>query len=128
MLRETHPWSFAILGTVFALFVLFLYGPTLTITVLSFQGPTGGLVFPMQGVSTHWFGQVFQRQSIGDIGGSFDRSFKLGLIVMLLTVTISFLAGLAFRRRFVGAGALFYVAVASLIMPSVVVSLGIGAL
>ena len=128
MLRETHPRSFAILAVVFALFVLFLYGPTLTITVLSFQGPSGGLVFPMQGVSTHWFGQVFQRQSIGDIGGSFDRSLKLGLIVMLLTVTISFLAGLAFRRRFVGAGALFYIAVASLIMPSVVVSLGIGAL
>jgi putative spermidine/putrescine transport system permease protein len=128
MLRETHPRSFVILAAVFALFVLFLYGPTLTITVLSFQGPSGGLVFPMQGVSTHWFGQVFQRQSIGDIGGSFDRSLKLGLIVMLLTVTISFLAGLAFRRRFVGAGALFYIAVASLIMPSVVVSLGIGAL
>jgi putative spermidine/putrescine transport system permease protein len=128
MLRETRPRSFAILATVFALFVLFLYGPTLTITVLSFQGPTGGLVFPMQGVSTHWFGQVFQRQSIGDIGGSFDRSLKLGLLVMALTVTISFLAGLAFRRRFLGAGAVFYVAVASLIMPSVVVSLGIGAL
>jgi putative spermidine/putrescine transport system permease protein len=128
MLRETHPRSFVILAAVFALFVLFLYGPTLTITVLSFQGPSGGLVFPMQGASTHWFGQVFQRQSIGDIGGSFDRSLKLGLIVMLLTVTISFLAGLAFRRRFVGAGALFYIAVASLIMPSVVVSLGIGAL
>jgi putative spermidine/putrescine transport system permease protein len=128
MLRETRPRSFAVLATVFALFVLFLYGPTLTITVLSFQGSTGGLVFPMQGVSTHWFGQVFQRQSIGDIGGSFDRSLKLGLVVMLLTVTISFLAGLAFRRRFVGAGALFYIAVASLIMPSVVVSLGIGAL
>jgi putative spermidine/putrescine transport system permease protein len=128
MLRETRPRSFAVLATVFALFVLFLYGPTLTITVLSFQGPSGGLVFPMQGASTHWFGQVFQRQSIGDIGGSFDRSLKLGLIVMLLTVTISFLAGLAFRRRFVGAGALFYIAVASLIMPSVVVSLGIGAL
>jgi putative spermidine/putrescine transport system permease protein len=128
MLRETRPRSFAILATVFALFVLFLYGPTLTITVLSFQGPTGGLVFPMQGASTHWFGQVFQRQSIGDIGGSFDRALKLGLIVMVLTVTISFLAGLAFRRRFLGAGTLFYIAVASLIMPSVVVSLGIGAL
>lgn len=46
---------------------------------------------------------------------------------MLLTVSFSF-AGLAFRKRFLGAAALFYVAVASLIMPSVVVSLGIGAL
>ncbi len=128
MLRETHPKSFVLLAVLFALFVLFLYGPTITITVLSFQGPTGGLVFPMQGVSTYWFAQVFQPQSIGDIGGSFDRSLKLGLIVMLLTVTLSFLAGLGFRQRFAGASALFYVAVASLIMPSVVVSLGIGAL
>lgn len=128
MLRETHPRSFVLLGLLFALFVLFLYGPTLTITVLSFQGPSGGLVFPMQGVSTQWFGEVFKAQSIGDIGGSFDRSIKLGLIVMLVTVTLSFLAGLGFRKRFAGSGALFYVAVASLIMPSVVVSLGIGAL
>lgn len=128
MLREMHPRSFKVLAAVFALFVLFLYGPTLTITVLSFQGPTGGLVFPMQGVSLKWFGEVFQRQSIGDIHGSFQRSFKLGLIVMVLTVVIAFLAGLAFRQRFKGAAVVFYVAVASLIMPSVVVSLGIGAL
>ena len=37
------------------LFVLFLYGPTLTIVILSFQGPDGGLTFPMNGVSLHWF-------------------------------------------------------------------------
>ena len=80
----------------------------------------------MQGVSVHWFAQVFQPQSIGDIRGSFDRSLQLGLIVMLLTVVLSFLAGLAFRKRFTGSALLFYVVVASLIMPSVVVSLGIG--
>ena len=38
------------------------------------------------------------------------------------------LAGLAFRRRFVGATALFYLAVASLVVPSIIVSLGIGVL
>ena len=37
------------------LYVLFLYGPTITIVVLSFQGPEGGLTFPMNGVSLHWF-------------------------------------------------------------------------
>ena len=36
----------ALLG-VLGLFILFLYGPTLTILVLSFQGSDGGLTFPM---------------------------------------------------------------------------------
>lgn len=128
MLRETRPRSFVLLSIFFALFVLFLYGPTITITVLSFQGPNGGLVFPMQGVSLHWFAQIFKQQSIGDIHGGFSRSWRLGLIVMALTVVISFLAGLAFRKRFIGGGLLFYIVVASLIMPSIIVSLGIGAM
>jgi putative spermidine/putrescine transport system permease protein len=128
MTGERRPKSFYVLATVFALFVLFLYGPILTILVLSFQGRSGGLVFPMQGVSLYWFADLFRPQSIGDIWGSFGRSFKLGLIVLVLTVVLSFLAGLAFRHRFKGSTLLFYIVVASLIMPSVVVSLGIGAL
>jgi putative spermidine/putrescine transport system permease protein len=40
-------------------------------------------------------------------------------------VVLSLLAGLAFRKRFRGANLLFYVVVASLIVPSIVVSLGI---
>ena len=39
----------------FALFILFLYGPMISILVLSFQGPEGGLTFPMRGFSTFWF-------------------------------------------------------------------------
>src|SRR3954467_13083777 len=126
MLREAHPRSFAFLSAVFALFILFLYAPTATIVTLSFQGPEGGLVFPMRGSSLHWIANVFQPQSVGDIGGSFQRSIQLALVVAVLTVAVSFLAGLAFRRGFRGSGLLFYLVVASLIMPSVVVSLGIG--
>jgi putative spermidine/putrescine transport system permease protein len=124
---EARPRSFYVLATIFALFVLFLYGPIATIVILSFQGPEGGLVFPMRGFSVHWFADLFRPQSIGDIWGSFDRSLKLGLIVLVLTVVCSFLSGLAFRRRFFGGTLLFYIVVAGLIMPSVVVSLGIGA-
>src|SRR5919199_4458514 len=128
MLREAYPRSFAVLSLVFALFVLFLYAPTATIVTLSFQGPEGGLVFPMRGASLHWIGNVFEPQSVGDIGGSFQRSIQLALVVAILTVAVSFLAGLAFRLGFRGSGLLFYLVVASLIMPSVVVSLGIGSL
>ncbi|KAA0579529.1 ABC transporter permease [Azospirillum sp. B21] len=118
--------SFYLLAGFFALFVLFLYGPTATILILSFQGPEGGLTFPMNGVSLHWFRNLFEQQAVGDFGGSFRRSIALGLMVMVLTVLFSVLAGFAFRRRFRGSGALFYLAVASLIVPSILVSLGIG--
>ncbi len=128
MLRDAHPRTYKFLVGVFVIFVLFLYGPTLTIMVLSFQGPEGGLTFPMNGLSLHWFAEVFRQQSIGDIHGGFRRSIVLGLVVMVLTVVVSLSAGLAFRRRFVGAGALFYVVVASLVVPSIVVSLGIAVL
>ena len=45
---------------------------------------------------------------------------------MVLTVVLSLLAGLAYRKRFPGSNILFYVVIASLIVPSIVVSLGIG--
>ncbi len=41
-------------------------------------------------------------------------------------MVISVLAGLAFRRRFAGAGLVFYLAIASLIMPGLLVGLGVG--
>ena len=55
-----------------------------------------------------------------------SRSLLLGLMVMVATVVVSLLAGLAFRRRFRGSTVLFYLAVASLIVPSILISLGIG--
>jgi putative spermidine/putrescine transport system permease protein len=114
------------LGAAFTLFVLFLYGPILTILVLSFQGPTGGLTFPMRGFSVHWFGSLWSGLGVVDIWSAFGRSARLGGAVMALTVVISLLAGYAFRRGFRGATLVFYTAVASLIVPSIVVSLGIG--
>jgi putative spermidine/putrescine transport system permease protein len=121
-----RPWTFYALAAFFTLFVLFLYGPMSAIYILSFQGPSGGLTFPMRGVSLNWFGALFEQQRTGDFAGSFARSITLALIVLVLTVTISIMAGLAFRRRFPGAGLIFYLAIASLIMPGLLVSLGIG--
>ena len=63
---EKRPAAFYLLAAFFTLFVLFLYGPTITIAILSFQGPEGGLTFPMRGVSTHWFHELFAQQAVGD--------------------------------------------------------------
>jgi putative spermidine/putrescine transport system permease protein len=118
--------SFYALAFVFALFVLFLYGPMITIFVLSFQGPEGGLTFPMRGVSLHWFAKLWEGMGVVDIAAAFRRSVALGAVVMAFTVLLSLGAGLAFRKQFAGSALLFYTSVASLIMPSIVVSLGIG--
>ncbi len=120
-----RPWTFYMLAAFFALFVIFLYGPMSTIFILSFQGPTGGLTFPLRGFSTHWFSALFGQARTGDIGGSFARSLPLALIVLVITVVASVMAGMAFRHRFFGATPIFYMAVASLIVPGLVLSIGI---
>jgi len=122
---DTRPWTFYVLVTLFTLYVIFLYGPMIAIYVLSFQGPTGGLVFPLRGVSLNWFYALFGQARTGDIGGAFSRSLPLALLVLVLTVLISVTAGFAFRRRFWGAGVIFYMAIASLIVPGLVLSIGI---
>ncbi|SFD98583.1 ABC transporter permease [Paracidovorax konjaci] len=124
--REPRPASFWALACVFALFVLFMYGPMLVIFILSFQGPEGGLTFPLRGLSLHWFRQLAEGLGVVDIGAALRRSLALGLAVMACTVAFSVLAGLAFRKRLAGGNLLFFIVVASLIMPSIIVSLGIG--
>ena len=119
---------FYLLGAFFSLFVLFLYGPMIAIMTLSFQGPSGGLTFPMNGVSTHWFSELFKEQRVGDFQGSFLRSLMLAMIVMIATVVISLAAGMAFRKKFRFSNALFYLTISSLIIPSILLTLGIGLL
>ena len=122
---HNRKFSFYFCLTIFTAFVVFLYGPTITIILLSFQGPEGGLTFPMNGVSTHWFTKLFEGGGYVDIGAAFRRSLFLGTIVMVLTVLLSVAAGMAFRKRFLGSDTLFYLTISSLIVPSIILSLGI---
>ncbi len=121
---EQRSRSFYVLAAFFTAYVLFLYGPMFAIYILSFQGPDGGLTFPMNGTSLVWFGKVFSGSGIVDIGAAFKRSLQLGLVVMVLTVVISVAGGMAFRKSFRGSTVLFYTAIASLIMPSIITSPG----
>jgi putative spermidine/putrescine transport system permease protein len=122
---NTRPWTYYALALVVILFLLFLYGPMLVIYILSFQGETGGVTFPMTGWSLHWFHALFAQEQIGDVPEAFERSFVLAAIVAVLTVVLSVSAGLGFRRRFPGSAFLFYLAIASLIMPGLLVGFGI---
>jgi hypothetical protein len=54
-----RPWTFYVLPTLFALFVVFLYGPMIAVLVLSFQGPSASRVFPLRNPSLMWFDELF---------------------------------------------------------------------
>lgn len=123
---KKRPLSFYILAVFFALFVLFLYGPMITIFILSLQGPDGTLTFPVRSFGFYWLGQVFQEQRVGNFVEPFFRSLLLGAIVMAVTVAFSVLSSMGFRQRFTGSKAVFYLTIAGLIVPSVLISLGIG--
>ena len=91
--------GFFIFLIIFSLFVIFLYAPIFSIILLSFQGPSGGLTFPLNGFSLYWFGELWKGSGLVDIGASFRRSIMLGIFVMILTVVLSVSAGLAFRKK-----------------------------
>jgi putative spermidine/putrescine transport system permease protein len=120
--------AFYLLAAFFAIFVIFLYGPMLIIFLLSFQGPTGGLTFPLQGVSTYWFRDLWASSRYGDLGGAFQRSLVLGGMSMVITAVVCLFAGLAFRQRFWGSGPIFYLAIVSLVVPGILLGLGISQL
>ena len=69
---EKRTAAFYVLAGFFVLFVLFLYGPLSAIFILSFQGPNGGLTFPLNGVSVHWFFNLLETPAVGDFGASFS--------------------------------------------------------
>lgn len=118
--------SFYLLLAFFGLFVLFLYGPMVTIFILSLQGPEGTLTFPVRSFGLYWLGQVFQEQRVGNFVEPFWRSLGLGLLVTVTTLVCAVLASMGFRQRFRGSTVIFYLTIASLIIPSILVSLGIG--
>lgn len=123
-----RPASFYILAALMAALLIFLYAPMLCVYILSFQGPDGGMSFPMVGWSTHWFQVLFQGtggQGMGDVPNSFRRSIRLAACVSVLSTVIAVSAGMAYRRKFPGSNFVFYSAIASMVLPSIFIGFGI---
>jgi putative spermidine/putrescine transport system permease protein len=61
----------------------------------------------------------------GAMHAAFWRSLLLSIVVMLLTAVFSTTLAMAYRRKFRGAGLLFYMVMAGLMVPGLLVSLGV---
>ena len=109
----------------YCIFLLFIYGPMIAMFILSFQGRRGGTSFPMRGVSFYWWEKLLQPSTVGDLQGALGRSLILAIVVMIITALFSTMLAMAFRKKFVGAGALFYTVMAGLMVPGILLSLGL---
>lgn len=112
----------------YALFILFIYGPMIAMFLLSFQGKRGGTGFPMRGFGIYWWEKLLEPSTVGDLQGALGRSLILALIVMVITALFSTMLAMAFRKKFIGSGALFYTVMAGLMVPGILLSLGLASL
>ena len=119
-----------VLGLYVALFILFLYGPFVVLTILSFQqGPEGGPQFPIIEWSTYWYKHLFgltppSRIAPLPIEEAMVRSLTLAVMTMVFSTVLGVTAAQAFRQKFRGSGVVFYLIVLGMMVPGVLVGLG----
>ena len=111
----------------FLLFIVFMYGPMLTMGVLSLQGTTGSMTLPAKELfSFHWYSELQSSSSVMvSVRQGISKSLWLSLIVAAITAILSLTLGMAFRRAFRGSGILFYAILLSLMTPGLLLSLGL---
>lgn len=113
-----------------ALFLLFLYAPFVVLAILSFQtGPDGGPQFPIVEWSTYWYRHLVgltppSRVAPLPITESLLRSLTLAFMTMVVSTVLGVASAQAFRSRFKGSGAVFYLIVLGMMVPGVLVGLG----
>ncbi|MCW5233839.1 ABC transporter permease [Verminephrobacter eiseniae] len=115
-------------------FIVFLYGPMVVLSILSFQtGPEGGPQFPIIEWSTYWYRHLLgwaapSRVAPLDLGPALLRSLVLALATTVVATVLGVLSAQAFRRRFRASGLVFYLIVLGMIVPGILVGLGVALL
>jgi ABC-type spermidine/putrescine transport system permease subunit I len=113
------------LGVFFGGFLLLMYGPTIVMTLLSFQDSRGLTSFPASGLfSTYWYDILVNDETQAALRDSIVVSLKLSALVCVITAVLSLMLGMAFRERFRGSTPLFYLVLLSLMTPGLLLSLG----
>jgi putative spermidine/putrescine transport system permease protein len=120
-----------VLAVYVALFIVFLYGPFIVLTILSFQqGPEGGPQFPIVEWSTYWYRHIFgmteaSRVAPLPIGQAMVRSLTLAFATMVVSTVLGVMSAQAFRKKFKGSGIVFYLIVLGMIVPGLLTGLGV---
>lgn len=113
-----------VLGTLTVGFLLYQWLPILTLSLLSFSGPTGGTTFPMNGVSLHWYRELWDASIMNDFKPPLGRSFLLAIACAVTTCLLSVASAQAMRGRFRGHGLFFYLILLGIMAPGLLVGFG----
>lgn len=121
-------WSKPALSIYFIIFVIFLYGSMIVMAVLSFNGPQGGISFPLKGTSLFWWESLFNSDLPGSKAGQIKdaglKSLYLGLLAGAVTSVLALTLSMAFKRRFRFDGLIFFLVLLCLMTPGFLLSLG----
>lgn len=93
MLTVTRPTRLFLAAAITAL-VIFLYLPILTVLLASFS-PSRYFSFPLESVTSQWYGRVFDSLSIRDIMAT---SLTIALLVAAIATVLALFGALAFAR------------------------------
>jgi len=120
-------------GVVFALILVVLYAPFLIMAILSFAERTTA-VFPPKAFSFISYQKLFNPDdfSLFRIPGEplvnylqpIGLSLTLALVTSILATIFALMAAIAFRERFRGRGAMFYVLLLGMVTPGIILGLG----
>src|SRR5258708_4948824 len=114
----------AVLGAVVVAFLAYQWLPLLTLGLLSFGGPNSGTTFPMNGVSFHWYEELWRPSATNDFKGPMLRSLALALACSATTAMMALAAAQAVRGQFRGSGAFFYLILLGIMAPGLLVGFG----
>lgn len=122
-------WAKWGLGTYFVIFLIFLYAPMILMGILSFQGPFGSITWPFKGpITLDWWKSLFDANIPGSHADEIRESGKVSLLVSLaagaIVSVLAFTLSMAFRRKFRGEGAAFYLVMLALMTPGFLLALG----
>jgi putative spermidine/putrescine transport system permease protein len=114
-----------LLGSAVAGFLIYQWLPMVTLGVLSFSGPDGGTTFPMNGVSLHWYAELWEPSLSADFKAPLARSFMLALACSATTALMALAAAQAVRGEFRGNGVFFYLILLGIMAPGLLVGFGV---
>ncbi len=114
-----------VLSVYAVLFLVVLYGPILLIPLFSFNDSIYAR-FPLQGFTTQWFSELWDRQPVWD---SLRASAKVGLAVAILSTILGVLAARSITRyRVPGQAALITFIMMPLVIPTIIFGVALLAL